>query len=255
MKWSELLPSKYLAAEDLGRHTPTVTIRAVTVEEVGAPPRNEKKPVLWFEGKDKGLVINMTRKGVISSLFGNDVDNCIGGHIQLYAAKVKAFGKIQDTIGIRGANTIASAPDPIREADAHEIDDDDDDDVVSSVARDTGKGWISIEDDIEESVVEYIESLADAPDDSAASLATPGKADNPFETEADGWGGWTEKEDYPKASAWGESAATWGHKKHFSAAWTKAFVAADAGKDENAAEFLAAWRDVVNAHVADVEAA
>jgi hypothetical protein len=41
----------------------------------------EPKPVLHFEGKDKGMVLNKTNANKIAEIFGDDTDSWAGGQI------------------------------------------------------------------------------------------------------------------------------------------------------------------------------
>ena len=75
MRISEAYPSKYLKAADLDGQDRTVSIRACVQEELGQGSEMEVKPVLYFDGGPKGLVL-------ISNLFGrnrgsNDIDRAL----------------------------------------------------------------------------------------------------------------------------------------------------------------------------------
>ena len=59
-----VFPSKYLKAGDLDGHAVAVTISHIAMEEVG---QGDVKPVLFFAGKEKGLVLNKTNGGVIAN--------------------------------------------------------------------------------------------------------------------------------------------------------------------------------------------
>jgi hypothetical protein len=56
MKISEEFPSQYLKASDLGGRDIRVTMGRVEREKIGT----DNKLVLYFKGKDKGLVLNKT---------------------------------------------------------------------------------------------------------------------------------------------------------------------------------------------------
>ena len=57
MKISAAFPSKYLKAADLQDRNVSVVIERVEFEEVGD---TERKPVLHFQARTKGLVLNKT---------------------------------------------------------------------------------------------------------------------------------------------------------------------------------------------------
>ena len=63
MSISKLFPSKYLKGDDI-EDGDTVTITKVTVERVGID--QEEKPVIHFEEKDKGVILNKTNAQAIA---------------------------------------------------------------------------------------------------------------------------------------------------------------------------------------------
>ena len=67
MRVSAAFPSPYLKASDLqGRRIPVKILR-VEMQELG----DELKPVVYFEGKAKGLVLNKTNANTISAAKGD----------------------------------------------------------------------------------------------------------------------------------------------------------------------------------------
>jgi hypothetical protein len=107
MNYDELFPSKYLKASDIGEHRPLVVIHRITVEELGKGDNKERKPVAWFRGKDKGMVLNKTNATTISKVAGSkDMDKWPGTRLQLFVAEVEAFGELTEAIRLR------RAPDP-----------------------------------------------------------------------------------------------------------------------------------------------
>lgn len=94
----ELYPSKWVKAYDLKGKQVTVTIKALTVEEVGA--QTEQKPVLWFDGASKGMILNKTCALAIARLHGPDTDAWIGQPIALYPTQVTAFGQTHDVVRV-----------------------------------------------------------------------------------------------------------------------------------------------------------
>ena len=68
MRVSQAFPSNYLKAADLqGRNVP-VTMNRVEMEDIGG----DHKPVVYFNGKDKGVVLNKTNANNIAQLYGDD---------------------------------------------------------------------------------------------------------------------------------------------------------------------------------------
>jgi hypothetical protein len=103
---TELFPSNWLKAPDLRGRRVTVTMAGVKVEEVG----DDKKPVLYFQGTDKGLVLNVTNANSIKDLYGPETNDWRGRPITLYVAKVEYQGKRMDGIRVDPPDTQGAAP-------------------------------------------------------------------------------------------------------------------------------------------------
>jgi hypothetical protein len=87
---------------DLGGRDVTVTIDHVKQGELtGTGGKKSKKPVVYFEGKDRGLAICKTNGNTIASLYGADVREWKGKRITLYPTKTMFGGKEVDCIRIR----------------------------------------------------------------------------------------------------------------------------------------------------------
>lgn len=97
MNINEAFPSKYLKASDIPEEGQTVIISAVAEEEVGRD--KEVRPVLYFEGEEKGIVLNKTNATNISKLYGYETDDWVGKNVLLGTAWVDFQG--QSTEGIR----------------------------------------------------------------------------------------------------------------------------------------------------------
>jgi len=90
-------PSNYLKAADLQNKTVKLTIRTVIEEKMGSDIR----PVLYFQGKDKGMVLNKTNAMTIAQMFGPETDNWQGGVIEVFPAFVDYQGKQVQGLRIR----------------------------------------------------------------------------------------------------------------------------------------------------------
>jgi hypothetical protein len=90
MRTSEAFPSKYLRAADLNGAEPTVTIDRVEAETL-----NDKLAlVVYFKGKEAGLVLNKTNARSIEALTGSDeTDDWPGTRLKLIVMKVEFQGK------------------------------------------------------------------------------------------------------------------------------------------------------------------
>ena len=101
MKQHDIFTSDWLNSSDVDDDT-IVTIRDVKLEEVGREPQS--KPVMYFEGSLKPLIVNVTNWKIGAKLFGEESDNWIGRQITLYVKHdIEAFGDIVSGIRIRAA--------------------------------------------------------------------------------------------------------------------------------------------------------
>jgi len=99
---NDAFPSKYLKADDLEEGDLVVAIKDAQFEEFPDPKtkRPDQKPVLYFRGDTKPLVLNKTNYKTISTLLGSDdTDDWVGRSITLYATEVESFGETM--LGIR----------------------------------------------------------------------------------------------------------------------------------------------------------
>ena len=84
-----VFPSTYVKAADLQGGKVVVTIDRVSVEEVGG----EHKPVIYFSGKEKGLVLNKTNAAAITGIYGAETNNWSGSAITLFATQTEFQGR------------------------------------------------------------------------------------------------------------------------------------------------------------------
>jgi hypothetical protein len=98
MKISEAFPSKYVQASDLAGREVKVVIKGVQNEEMRD---GSLKPVLYFHGTDKGLVLNKTNGGTIADMFGDDTDGWTNRSITLYPTRVDFQGNRVDAIRVK----------------------------------------------------------------------------------------------------------------------------------------------------------
>lgn len=100
MRVSEAFPSDFLKAADLQGNNAKVTMQRVEMKEIG----DDRKPVLYFKGKEKGLVLNKTNSNNIANLYGDEMDDWTGKEIVLFPAMVDFQGKTVEAIRVRGPN-------------------------------------------------------------------------------------------------------------------------------------------------------
>lgn len=96
MRISDQFPSDYLRAVDVEEEL-TLVISNVDVQKIG----DDNKPVLYFAGKEKGMVLNKTNAGTISQLYGDDTDDWRGEAITLFSAMVSFQGKNVPAIRVK----------------------------------------------------------------------------------------------------------------------------------------------------------
>lgn len=109
MKMSVAFPSKYIAAADLQGRQVDVEIERVEMEDIG----DDHKPVAYFVGKSKGLVLNKTNASVIADIYGDETDAWLGRVVTLFPTKVDYQGKRVDAVRVmapRNAAPLAAAP-------------------------------------------------------------------------------------------------------------------------------------------------
>lgn len=97
MNINDQFPSKFLKANDLDGKQIIVTMRDCVVESIG----EDKRPVLYFVGKDKGVVLNKTNANNVGDAYGPDTDEWVGKKVVLYTAFVDFQGKSIESIRIR----------------------------------------------------------------------------------------------------------------------------------------------------------
>ena len=98
MLMSEAFPSEYLRAADLKDQNVRVIISHIEMRDVG----DDNKPVLFFQNKEKGLVLNKTNGNNIAILYGDDTDDWSGKEIVLYPTMVDFQGRSVSAIRVRG---------------------------------------------------------------------------------------------------------------------------------------------------------
>ena len=97
-----MFDSDYLFAFHLqGRE---VTLKIVRVESglvKGEKGKKDRKPVVYFAGKEKGLALNKTNGKTIAGLYGNDTAQWIGKLVTLYPTTTEFGRETVDCIRVR----------------------------------------------------------------------------------------------------------------------------------------------------------
>lgn len=92
-----MLPGKHIKAADLQGRRVTAVMALVKQEKVG----EDQKPVLYFQGKERGLVLNKTNANTISEVYGPETDHWAGQPIVLFEAMVDFQGKTVQAIRVQ----------------------------------------------------------------------------------------------------------------------------------------------------------
>jgi len=97
MNINDAFPSKYLRASDLKGRSVRVVMEQVVTEELG----NDQKPILYFQGKEKGLALNKTNSQIIAATYGPETSGWKGQPLELYPDKTQFNGQIVDCLRCR----------------------------------------------------------------------------------------------------------------------------------------------------------
>ncbi len=110
----DAFPSNYLKAADLKGRAVVVTIDRVEFEAIGQ--KREMKPVLYFAGKEKGVVLNKTNANKIMQITASPVtEEWKGQAIVIYPTETSFQGDMVDCIRVRAVPPNARRAAPIVE--------------------------------------------------------------------------------------------------------------------------------------------
>lgn len=114
MQISAAFPSEFLKAADLQGRQVQVVIDRVETRELG----DDIKPVLFFQGKDKGVVLNKTNATTIAASYGDETEAWAGQPIVLFSQMVSFQGRMQPGIRVLVPMRKTTVPKPIAVASA-----------------------------------------------------------------------------------------------------------------------------------------
>ncbi len=106
MNIEESFPSKFLKASDLQGKKIVAKMDRVETDTVG----DDVKAILYFQGKEKGLVLNVTNKNAIVDQYGPETDDWAGQTVTLYEAMVQYQSKMVPAIRIMVPPRSATRP-------------------------------------------------------------------------------------------------------------------------------------------------
>lgn len=102
MNINEAFPSNYIKASDLKGQTVQVAIDRVEMEEVGRT--KDRKAVVYFKGKEKGLVLNKTNANKIIQLSGSPAtEDWRGFVVSLYPTETEFGGEQVECVRVKAA--------------------------------------------------------------------------------------------------------------------------------------------------------
>ncbi len=92
----------YLGCWDLQGKDVTVKISKVVAATLTmGGGRSDKKPVVYFEGTDKGFCLNKTNAKTIAAMYGNNTDKWVGQRITIYPTQTSFGSELVDAIRVR----------------------------------------------------------------------------------------------------------------------------------------------------------
>lgn len=94
---NDAFPSNYMKASDLQGRPLTLSMERVGYEQLG----DDNKLVLYFSGREKGLVLNKTNANNIAGIYGPETDDWAGKEVTLVEAMVDFQGRSTPAIRIR----------------------------------------------------------------------------------------------------------------------------------------------------------
>jgi alkanesulfonate monooxygenase SsuD/methylene tetrahydromethanopterin reductase-like flavin-dependent oxidoreductase (luciferase family) len=95
--WSDLDP--YLKAAHLKTAIVPATVDRIEFQTVHPRPGQEEiKPVMYFTGKQKGLILTATNQDFLRATFGDEITASYGKQITLRAVSKKIAGRMIDTV-------------------------------------------------------------------------------------------------------------------------------------------------------------
>lgn len=97
---NEVFPSHYLKASDLNGREAVVTIDRVDLEQVGRD--KETKAILYFVGKQKGMVLNKTNARKVTEIAGSALtEEWRGTAVVVYPTETEFAGETVECLRIK----------------------------------------------------------------------------------------------------------------------------------------------------------
>ena len=132
MDINSAFPSNYVKSSDIGTNRVPLVMDRVVIETLKSERGDEKKPVLYFMDRQKGLVLNTTNANTIQAAYTNQTDAWRGKPVILYVTQVQFGGRMVDGLRIEIPAGVAPQqseldPPPMTDAEIAAAPDPDDD--------------------------------------------------------------------------------------------------------------------------------
>ncbi len=103
MDMNNAFPSKYLSSDDFLSGPVHAQIAGVRMEDVSPDNKpTENKPVVYFTGLKRGLVLNVTNNKVLCTLFSGESDNWTNQVVEIFIIDTEFGGEARKGIRVRG---------------------------------------------------------------------------------------------------------------------------------------------------------
>ncbi len=120
---SQEFPTRFLSGDEIGSRIVPVTIEEVKAELVKEGTKDQERVlVVYFEGKDRGVVLKKERANELTSITGSeDSDDWKGKQVAMYTQKKKAFGETLNVIHFKGLNDAVEQVEPEEEVETIQV--------------------------------------------------------------------------------------------------------------------------------------
>lgn len=99
--YRSMFDREYLGVWDLQGRSWTLRIARVVAGTLTAPGgRKSKKPVVYFDGAEKGWALNKTNAKAIAGMYGNDTKEWVGKAVTLFPTTTEFGGQTVDAIRV-----------------------------------------------------------------------------------------------------------------------------------------------------------
>lgn len=99
--YRSMYDSRFVGSWDLPTRDVVLVIDRVKGEELVSVRGKNKKPVVYFRGTEKGLVLNKTNGAAIAGMYGPRTSKWKGKPIAIYATQTSVGGETKDCIRVR----------------------------------------------------------------------------------------------------------------------------------------------------------